>query len=210
MGCLDLSSSMGILGFASRLIESEGILCPSKSDADYLQSVPEQEARDFGRIWKRTPVGLKPKYPRKVQQVGETPDYNEWIRLCDTITQDDLEGLQEEANRLKQKPLISVVMPVYDPPQVFGESDRIGAFQAYPNWELCIADDASTKKYARPLLEKFVRRDSRIKVKFRKTNGHISAASNSALTLAKGNSWPFLTMMTNYAPLLARDSEGPQ
>jgi glycosyltransferase involved in cell wall biosynthesis len=58
--------------------------------------------------------------------------------------------------------------------------------QLYPNWELCIADDASTDKAIHSILEHYSIEDSRIKVVFRKENGHISAASNSALELVTG------------------------
>ncbi len=58
--------------------------------------------------------------------------------------------------------------------------------QTYPNFELCIADDASPLPHVRRLLTSYARRDSRIKVDFRPTNGGISQASNSALSLASG------------------------
>jgi GT2 family glycosyltransferase len=52
--------------------------------------------------------------------------------------------------------------------------------------ELCITDDASTDLEVRRLLEEIGRSDPRIKTTFRKTNGHISACSNSALSIATG------------------------
>ncbi len=58
--------------------------------------------------------------------------------------------------------------------------------QLYPNWELCIADDASTNPRVGEVLRQFQAKDSRIKVNFRAVNGHISAASNSALELVTG------------------------
>src|SRR5690606_34127173 len=58
--------------------------------------------------------------------------------------------------------------------------------QIYPNWELCIADDASTAPHVRPLLERYAAKDSRIKVVYRSTNGHISRTSNDALKLSEG------------------------
>src|SRR5581483_395574 len=63
--------------------------------------------------------------------------------------------------------------------------------------ELCIADDASPQAHLRPLLEKLAAADARIKVVFREQNGHISAASNSALGLATGE----------YVALLDHDDE---
>ncbi|MCK7513783.1 MAG: glycosyltransferase [Desulfobacterales bacterium] len=85
------------------------------------------------------------------------------------------------------RPVISVVMPVYNPREDFLraaiESVRR---QLYPHWELCIADDASTAPLARRVLEEYQAQDPRIKVCYRAENGHISEASNSALALATG------------------------
>ncbi|MFL5318044.1 MAG: glycosyltransferase, partial [Myxococcaceae bacterium] len=47
-------------------------------------------------------------------------------------------------------------------------------------------DDASTDPSVRQLLEEYARRDARVRVAFREKNGHISAASNTALELATG------------------------
>ncbi|HUR58418.1 MAG TPA: glycosyltransferase family 2 protein, partial [Opitutaceae bacterium] len=90
----------------------------------------------------------------------------------------------------KKRPLISVLMPVYnDKPEQ--EKPLIEAIesvrrQLYDNWELCISDDASKSPHVRKVLERFQKKDSRIKLVFRETNGHISANSNSALALAHG------------------------
>ena len=88
---------------------------------------------------------------------------------------------------LPAKPKISVLMPVYNPkPEwLIAVIDSVKG-QIYPNWELCIADDASSNLAIRPILERYAREDKRIKVVFRKDNGHISAASNSALGLVTG------------------------
>jgi GT2 family glycosyltransferase len=58
--------------------------------------------------------------------------------------------------------------------------------QIYPHWELCIADDASTLPSVREVLDGYAAGDSRVKVRYRPENGHISEASNSALALAQG------------------------
>jgi GT2 family glycosyltransferase len=62
----------------------------------------------------------------------------------------------------------------------------------YPHWELCIADDASSQLHVKQILEEYSTKDQRIKVIFRRKNGHISAASNSALKLATGE---FITLL---------------
>jgi len=58
--------------------------------------------------------------------------------------------------------------------------------QIYPHWQLCIADDASTKPHVRAVLNEYAARDDRITLTLRESNGHISAASNSAIAAATG------------------------
>lgn len=99
----------------------------------------------------------------------------------------DLQEYRENATAFTDPPLISVVMPVYDPPMAFLEAAiRSVLDQAYTHWELCIADDRSRDPAVRKCLERWMKEDPRIKVVFRSTNGHISRASNSALELATG------------------------
>lgn len=114
-------------------------------------------------------------------------DYATWVRLYDTLDSEELAAIRADAARLARRPLISVVMPVYNTPEAYLREalDSVLA-QLYPDWELCIADDASTASHVAPLLAEYQARDRRIKVVRRERNGHISAASNSALELAAG------------------------
>jgi predicted O-linked N-acetylglucosamine transferase (SPINDLY family)/GT2 family glycosyltransferase/ubiquinone/menaquinone biosynthesis C-methylase UbiE len=193
LSCLDLSLRLESKNYRSVLIEVDKLICPARSGKDFIQEFGKQPLEHFSKFWNRMPVSLKPKYPPKDEQVGETADYQEWVRLCDTITEGDILAFKKEADELTHKPLISVVMPVFDPPKKFlVKAIESVLSQAYENWELCIAEDASTKKYIKPLLESYSRKDPRIKVTFRKTNGHISVASNSAIKLATGQFVAFL------------------
>ncbi|WP_428946834.1 glycosyltransferase [Acidithiobacillus ferrooxidans] len=114
-------------------------------------------------------------------------DYAEWIRRHDTLTDESRASMRKRIEDFTYKPRISVVMPTYNPNTVWLikaiESVRK---QIYQHWELCIADDASTDKAIRLILERYAREDFRIKIIFREKNGHISAASNSALEIADG------------------------
>jgi glycosyltransferase involved in cell wall biosynthesis/SAM-dependent methyltransferase len=114
-------------------------------------------------------------------------DYAEWIHRYDTLNDETRATMHARIKSFTHKPLISVVMPTYNAkPEWLIEAIESVCKQIYPRWELCIADDASTDKAIRPILESYARKDSRIKVVFREQNGHISAASNSALELATG------------------------
>ncbi len=84
-------------------------------------------------------------------------------------------------------PLLSVLMPVYNPELKFlEEAIESVRGQSHENWELCLADDGSTDERVRPFLEEMAQRDARLKVVFRETNGGIAACSNSALVAARG------------------------
>ena len=99
-------------------------------------------------------------------------------------------ALDERAEKL---PKISVVMPVFQPPEGFLEiAVQSVLAQRYANWELCIADDASPSASVRQRLESLAARDSRIRLNYRTRNGNISAATNTAASLATGDFLLFL------------------
>jgi glycosyltransferase involved in cell wall biosynthesis len=114
-------------------------------------------------------------------------NYAEWVRRYDTLNNESHAIIRSRIDNFVRKPLISVVMPTYNSKQEWLiEAIESIRKQIYPYWELCIADDASTDKKIRLILENYAGKDKRIKVVFREKNGHISAASNSALALATG------------------------
>src|SRR5262249_38829175 len=104
--------------------------------------------------------------------------YSSWVAAYDTLTPEDADRIRAKLAALTRRPLISVLMPVYETPEKFLiaaiESVRR---QLYDNWELCISDDASKQPHVRKILERYQKKDSRIKVVIRETNGHISANS---------------------------------
>jgi glycosyltransferase involved in cell wall biosynthesis/LmbE family N-acetylglucosaminyl deacetylase len=121
--------------------------------------------------------------------------YADWVSQFDTPSVEEITRWRNTIHNWSNRTLISVVMPVYNPPiNYLREAIESVRAQIYPNWELCIADDASTDKRVWPLLQHFAASDSRIKVTRREVNGHISLASNSALQLATGD---FIALMDN-------------
>jgi len=91
-------------------------------------------------------------------------------------------------NQMSYKPLFSIIMPVYNiDEQWLKRAIESVRKQIYPHWELCIADDGSTKVHIKKILSNYHQLDARIKVVFREKNGGISVASNSALELATGD-----------------------
>jgi len=104
---------------------------------------------------------------------------------------------------LPSRPLISVLVPTYEtPPRLLREMVESVLAQTYPDWELCIADDASPSPHVRMILEEYAAVDARIRIAFRETNGHIVAASNTAFELVRGE-W---TALLDHDDLLSPDA----
>ena len=113
--------------------------------------------------------------------------YGRWIAAYDTVTPDDIAVMRRITLTLPKRPLISVVMPVYNTPErPLREAIESVRAQTYGHWELCIADDHSTDIHVRRVLSEYMKADHRIKVINRAENGHISRASNSALQIVAG------------------------
>lgn len=120
-------------------------------------------------------------------------DYPVWVRAYDTLCDSERSAIRARVAALEYKPLISVIMPVHETPEEWLRRaiDSVRR-QIYPHWEICIADDASSRPEVRRLLVEYQQSDPRIRVVFRTERGHISAASNSALDMAAGSHVAFL------------------
>lgn len=114
--------------------------------------------------------------------------YSRWIELYENPDAIEKQWREARLDKSDSRLKISILMPVYNTPEKWLRRciESVIA-QSYDNWELCIADDASTRHDVRIVLDEFAKRDSRIKIEFREKNGHISAASNTALRLATGS-----------------------
>lgn len=124
--------------------------------------------------------------------------YELWVARFDTWTEEDAAVFRNALGRFSRRPLISILMPVYNTPNEWLTLAIESVIaQIYPNWELCISDNASTEPHVRETLDRFQAKDQRIRVVYRETNGHISVNTNSALALATGE----------YVSLLDSDDE---
>lgn len=153
-----------------------------------------------GLTWMRMFLDLQGAYEASGQLRSYAPEitYPDWVSHFGGLSDAERSRIRKELARLRNAPLISVLMPVYNaPPAYLNKAINSVINQLYPHWELCIADDCSSDQALRDLLTQHAKSDRRIKVVFRGTNGHISAASNTALELATGD----------YVALLDHDDE---
>jgi GT2 family glycosyltransferase len=142
--------------------------------------------RGVGGTLGRVANSLTERIGRRADRV-DCARYAQWLRRYDTLSEEGRRRVRGRLDALKYRPLISVLMPVYETPEVWLRRAVESVLrQLYTDWELCIADDASARPHVRPTLEEYAAADARVKLVFRERNGHISAASNSALALAAG------------------------
>jgi glycosyltransferase involved in cell wall biosynthesis len=116
-----------------------------------------------------------------------TPTYAEWIARFDTPDADTRQAVETELAALPDPAPISLVMPVFDPPEdlLRAALDSVCA-QWYGRWQLCAVDDGSTRPWVQRVLEEYACRDGRITVITHRQNRHISAATNAGVAAATG------------------------
>ena len=123
-----------------------------------------------------------------------------WVKLTERFQADDVdyeqwyenhkalpEELEKQKNeKWKRKPLISIVVPVYNTPQVFlRQMIESVQNQSYSEWELCIGNASPENKEMKKILEEY-KKDARIKEVEIPENKGISQNTNRAMEIASG------------------------
>ncbi len=139
------------------------------------------------RSWRRR--GLRRTLQRSLRELGDLASalyrgaspYERWLseRLRSRLALLGEEGLRG--------PMISILMPVCDPePRWLEAAIHSVITQVYPDWQLCIVNDASGDPRITALLSEWSRRDPRIEIANNQLRLGISRASNRALSIARG------------------------
>jgi GT2 family glycosyltransferase len=124
------------------------------------------------------------------------------------------EGAAREAavrlGTLRRRPLISILVPVRDPElEHLRLALRSVEAQIYPDWELCIADDASTNPAIPTFLNDYTARQPRARWMRLPAQRHIAGATNAALELARGEFVAFLDHDVLYSDHDILTTSGP-
>ena len=178
---------------------------------DVTKEIKEEEKKSIvSEPLKVASIGIKDKLPEsksmpkvseekksKVEPINvessKLSPYDEFLHRYGQVTELDRLDMARDIAFFERKPLISIIMPVYNPAENFFRLALESVLnQVYPNWELCMADDASTDPVVKKVIEEYRQKDSRIKVIYRNKNGHICNASNSALGIVSGE---FIALM---------------
>ena len=102
-------------------------------------------ARDGLALLRKEGVdGVRREFAKRAQRRGPSISYQEWVLRYDTLGNEGRTALAARLSLLRDRPLFSLLMPTYETNAAWLrraiESVRD---QVYPDWELCIADDAS-------------------------------------------------------------------
>lgn len=121
---------------------------------------------------------------------GFSTDYDRWIHQFEKPEE---ATVALRLGMLENAPSFSILMPVFNTEaaelQAAIESVRA---QSYEKWELCVADDGSSKPHVREILDRAAAIDGRIRITYRASQGGISAACNTAWQVATGDYLTFL------------------
>lgn len=131
--------------------------------------------------------GVKQTAYKIARSMRQQSSYANWILKHEPASR-LFDELKSNCAGWQVKPFISVLMPTFNSNLIYLDQ-AINSLrnQVYPYWQLCIADDASNDPEVLRYLKKISSEDERIIVSFRDANGHISAASNTALMTATGD-----------------------
>lgn len=113
--------------------------------------------------------------------------YQDWLVTHERKLFCPEEEVAEKIASFSFKPLLSILLPTFNTNLVFLERCIKSVLnQRYPNWQLCVVDDCSSVAGVVRYIESMAAHDSRIELLVSISNIGISAASNLALEMARG------------------------
>jgi glycosyltransferase involved in cell wall biosynthesis len=178
--------------FAQLLSKVAGRLLPAGSRRRRLvRSMARSFARGVRRLTGRNPANIG-EGGEGTRVALDSFQYTRWIRSHEPP------ALPATFSR---RPVISVVVPVYNPPADFLAAliDSVAA-QTYDRWELCLADGGSTDARVHEVLDRAASADPRVKVDRIGENRGIAGNTNAALAVATGDYVAFADHDDTLAP----------
>lgn len=95
-----------------------------------------------------------------------------------------LQKIQQTFTPEQSEVMFSIILPTYNTDPIYLKECIDSVLkQTHKNWELCIADDASTNADTISTLKSYAQKHANIKLNLLSENGHISKSSNAALSM---------------------------
>lgn len=161
----------------------------------------EKETKTFKIKWSKVLKKVSPYNIKKgILYLRHYGPKEFWVKLTERFQADDVdyeqwyenhralpEELEKQKNqRWKRKPLISIVVPVYNTPQTFlRQMIESVQKQSYSEWELCIGNASPDNQELKKVIEEY-KNDPRIQEVEIPENKGISQNTNRAMEIATG------------------------
>lgn len=176
------------------------LLAASSSDAaatarQQLAAIESTKVWRYSRILREVYGRLRPRLALTTKSQGDGAEafgvsaeaYELWNRIYQDLDEERRTDLRARFALLDPAPVLSVILPVHDPPPgLLERAIESVKSQIYPHWELWIVDDASTDGSVANLLDRYAGSDPRIGVIHRTENGHVSRATNDGVWASSG------------------------
>lgn len=118
--------------------------------------------------------------------------YQSWLDV-NHLSENRKQYLEYNLSKCTYKPLISIIIPVYNPLlEFFIKAIDSVQKQIYSNFEICIVDDCSSNSFIKPYLSNLQSKYNNVKISYNTKNLHISESTNNAVKIAKGEYLVFL------------------
>lgn len=128
-------------------------------------------------------------------------EYQAWLFHHGFVTLHDWQRLRQQVLTWPQRPLISIVTPVFNTPlHYLRECIYSVQTQIYPEWEFCLVNDGSDHPDLRDYLTNLGKVDRRFRIHHFSENQGICRASNQAIRMARGDYVVFLDHDDRLAP----------
>jgi glycosyltransferase involved in cell wall biosynthesis len=113
--------------------------------------------------------------------------YRRWYEQHEPSLQ-ELEQQRQHAQEMAQPPLISLEIPVFNPPTEILKETLVSVLnQTYQNWECCLANGDPANQEIRDLIDRYAQQDARFKVVHLEQNLGIAGNTNAAIAIAAGD-----------------------
>ena len=172
-------------------------MCDDYKDAadDRWQRLQFYESNKFMKLLCSLSVRLKKKEIDDLEDelddenIGneDTSTRERYYRIYSEKEKESFEECKRRISDLQYKPLISLVIPVYNTdPTLLKELVFSLREQIYENWEVCFANGSKENSRLNEQLERYAKKEPRIKYKLLEKNGGISYNTNQAFEMAGG------------------------
>lgn len=172
-------------------------MCDDYKDAadDRWQRLQFYESNKFMKLLCSLSVRLKKKETDDLEDelddenIGneDTSTRERYYRIYSEKEKKSFEECKRRVSDLQYKPLISLVIPVYNTdPTLLKELVFSLREQIYENWEVCFANGSKENSRLNEQLERYAKKEPRIKYKLLEKNGGISYNTNQAFEMAEG------------------------